>query len=137
LKIVLDASLAIAAFTREERTEAAQAVMREIALHGAMAPSLWRLEVANVLRTLVIRGRASGEFADEVLRTLSAFSIAIDPETDQRAWRETLVLSRDLGLTSYDAAYLELAIRREAKLATLDKPLAAAALRCGVEVWPD
>ncbi|PZR31299.1 type II toxin-antitoxin system VapC family toxin [Caulobacter segnis] len=136
MKIVLDASLAIAAFTREEHTDAAQAVMREIALHGAEAPSLWRLEVANVLRTLVLRGRASNAFADDVLATLSAFPIAIDPETDQRAWSETLLLSRELGLTLYDAAYLELAIRREARLATLDKPLTAAALRCGVEVLP-
>jgi predicted nucleic acid-binding protein len=137
VKIVLDASLTIAAFVQEERTEAAQAVMGNISLHGATAPSLWRLEVANVLRTLVVRGRASNDFADEVLRTLSAFPIAIDPETDQRVWTETLLLSRDLGLTLYDAAYLELAIRQGAVLATLDKPLASAALRCGVEVLPN
>jgi predicted nucleic acid-binding protein len=137
VKIVLDASLTIAAFVQEERTEAAQAVMGNISLHGATAPSLWRLEVANVLRTLVVRGRASNDFADEVLRALSAFPIAIDPETDQRAWTETLLLSRDLGLTLYDAAYLELAIRQGAVLATLDKPLASAALRCGVEVLPN
>ena len=137
MKIVLDASLAIAAFAQEEQTEAAQAVMWDIALHGATAPSLWRLEVANVLRTLVVRRRASNDFADEVLRTLSAFPIAIDPETDQRAWTETLFLSRDLDLTLYDAAYLELAIRQDAVLATLDKPLASAALRCGVEVLPN
>lgn len=137
MTIVLDASLVIAAFVEEEGTEAAQAVMGDVAVRGALVPSLWRLEVANVLRTLALRGRTSVAFNDEVLRTLAAFSIDVDPETNERAWSETLFFSRDLGLTIYDAAYLEVAFRRRMTLATLDKQLAAAAFRCGVEVLPD
>lgn len=137
MTIVLDASLAIAAFVEEEDTAEAQAVMRNIAAYGAWVPSLWRLEVANVLRTLARRGQTSIAFNDEVLRTLAVFPIEIDPETNERAWSETLFFSRDMDLTIYDAAYLELAFRRRIALATLDKQLIAAALRCGVEVLPD
>jgi predicted nucleic acid-binding protein len=134
--IVVDASLTIAAFTEERATEAAQAVMSEVSRNGAWVPSLWKLEVANVLRVLVLRKRAAPTFVDDVLLALAAFPIVVDLETDSRAWRETLALSKDQNLTAYDAAYLELAIRRQAQLATLDLELVSAARRLGVDVLP-
>ena len=60
--------------------------------------------------------------------------IAIDDETDLHAWSETLALSRSEGLTLYDAAYLELAIRLGLPLATGDRALIAAAQTLGVVV---
>jgi predicted nucleic acid-binding protein len=134
--IVVDASLTIAAFTEERATEAAQTVMAEVSRNGAWVPSLWKLEVANVLRVLVLRKRAAPTFVDDVLQALAAFPIVVDLETDSRAWRETLALSKDQNLTAYDAAYLELAIRRQARLATLDLELVSAARRLGVDVLP-
>ncbi len=136
MTIVVDASLTIAAFTEERATEAAQAVMAEVSRNGAWVPSLWKLEVANVLRVLVLRKRAAPTFVDDVLLALAAFPIVVDLETDSRAWRETLALSKDQNLTAYDAAYLELAIRRQARLATLDLELVSAARRLGVDVLP-
>lgn len=110
--------------------------MAEVSRNGAWVPSLWKLEVANVLRVLVLRKRAAPTFVDDVLLALAAFPIVVDLETDSRAWRETLALSKDQNLTAYDAAYLELAIRRQARLATLDLELVSAARRLGVDVLP-
>ena len=60
--------------------------------------------------------------------------IAIDDQTDLHAWDATLALSRSEGLTLYDAAYLELAVRLGLPLATGDNELIAAAQRLGVAV---
>lgn len=137
MTVVIDASLTIAAFAEERDTVAAQVVMAEAMRRGAWVPSLWKLEVANVLRIMVIRKRAEASFPDQVLAALSDMPIMIDLETADRAWSETLALSREQDLTPYDAAYLELAVRRGAALATLDMRLAAAARRRGIEVLPN
>ncbi len=97
-------------------------------------PPLWRLEVANVLRNAVRRGRCDMAFVDRALAELTRLPITIDPETDAQAWSDTLVLSRTEDLTLYDAAYLELAIRRRAVLASYDRDLVAAARRRGLTV---
>ena len=62
--------------------------------------------------------------------------IALDPETAWRSWSETAMLAGRRGLTVYDAAYLELAERRDLPLATLDAALARAAVSAGVQVLP-
>ena len=65
---------------------------------------------------------------------IAELPIATDTETTGRAWREILALARAEGLTTYDAAYLELAIRRGLPLQTKDEALIAAADRSGVAV---
>jgi predicted nucleic acid-binding protein len=70
------------------------------------------------------------------LELLHALPIVTDDETPARAWREVLALARSEHLTTYDAAYLELAMRRGLPLATKDAELAAAAGRVGVELLP-
>lgn len=134
MTLVLDASLTLASILHDETTERAQARMREAFAHAVWAPSLWRLEVANVLRNAVRRGRCDTAFADQALGELGRLPIRIDRETDDRAWTDTMVLSRAEDLTLYDAAYLELAIRLGAALASCDKSLIAAARRRGVDI---
>jgi predicted nucleic acid-binding protein len=90
-------------------------------------PSLWRLEIANALEMNVGRGRRNAAFRDATLEDLAVLPIAIDTETDERAWGATLQLATLHRLTVYDAAYLELAKRRELPLASLDTELRAAA----------
>jgi predicted nucleic acid-binding protein len=136
LTIVLDASLTVATMVVEHRTADAQAAMIEAGGRPIWVPSLWRLEVANVFRTLVRKGVVAPRLVDECLADLSRMSIMLDPHTDARAWTETLALSREEELTIYDAAYLELALRLDATLLTLDTQLTAAARGRGVEVWP-
>ena len=134
MSIVVDASMAIAWLFADERTDAAHAVMLRVVSDGAVAPSLWRLEVANGLRNAVRRGRCDEAYVDRSLERLSRFPVEIDEETSMHAWTSTHTLSREQGLTYYDAAYLELAARRSQPLATCDAELIAAAARCGLEV---
>ncbi len=103
-----------------------------MASDGAVVPSHWRLEVANGFRTALRRGRISLEYRDSSLRDLAALPIEIDTHTALHAWDTTLALSDRFGLTPYDAAYLELAIRRKLPLASFDDALRDAGAVVGV-----
>ena len=103
---------------------------------GARVPSLWFWEVANVLTGAVRRGRLTPTEATARLGLLAALPIEIDHEAASRAWRETLMLAQAHDLTVYDAAYLELAARRRADLATSDKALRIAGAQLGLSVIP-
>jgi predicted nucleic acid-binding protein len=85
------------------------------------------LEVANVLEMGVRRKRHDGDFRDATLADLAQLPVQVDGETDNQAWGATLRLAERHQLTLYDAAYLELALRRVLPLATLDKDLRRAA----------
>ena len=134
MSVVVDASMAVAWLFDDERTDAAHDVMRRVAAAGAVVPSLWRLEVANMLRNAVRRGRCDEDYVDRSLERLGRLAIVTDDETDSQAWGATRALARELGLTLYDAAYLELAIRKGGVLASGDADLLAAAERRGVDV---
>jgi predicted nucleic acid-binding protein len=133
MSLVLDCSLTMAWLYAEETTAAVRKVFELVEDAGAWVPSLWRLEVANVLE-LGVRGRSDSAFRDAALDDLAEFPIAIDAETDHRAWTATISLAIDRKLTVYDAAYLELAKRRRLPLATLDKDLRRAATAEGVHL---
>ena len=133
--LVLDASMTIAWLFDAEQTKAAHAVMRRVVAEGAIVPSLWRLEIANVLRNAVRRGRCNEAYVDRSLARLARLAIERDEETDDHAWESTRTLARKENLSLYDAAYLELAIRRGMSLASCDKALLAAAVRRKVEVF--
>ena len=135
MTLVLDASMTIAWLFDDERTEAAHTVMRRVVAEGAIVPSLWRLEVANVLRNAVRRGRCNEAYVDRSLARLARLAIKCDEETDDHAWSATRDLARKEDLSLYDAAYLDLAIRRSMSLASCDKALLAAAARRKVEVF--
>ncbi len=98
----------------------------------AVVPAIWPLEVANVLARAEARGLRSASDNDAFIERLRLMPIVIDPETASRALAATLQLSRRHRLTAYDAAYLELAMRKDLPLATLDEELAGAAKRAGV-----
>lgn len=134
MSIVLDTSMTIAWLFEGERTEGALLALPRIAAQGGLVPSLWRLEVANVLRNAVRRGRCDEAFVSRALDRLARLPITIDSETDHHAWAATRDLAREEDLTLYDSAYLELAIRKNAPIASFDKALIGAAIRRGVSV---
>jgi predicted nucleic acid-binding protein len=101
---------------------------------GAVVPGLWHLEVANVLLQAEKRGRITTADVTMRLDLIAKLPIMTDNETTARAWREILALARVQELTTYDAAYLELAIRRGMPLVTKDEALIGAAERTGVPV---
>ena len=127
MSLVLDASVTLAWCFDDETTTATEAVLDHVSEAGAIAPGLWRLEVANALQAALRRKRISADVRDGSLATLARLPIAIDADSDTYAWTTTLRLADRFGLTVDDATYLELAQRRSLPLATLDKPLREAA----------
>ena len=100
----------------------------------AWVPALWHLEFGNVLLTAQKRGRIDRAGIESALSRLRTYHIIMDAETMTRAWNKTLDLALQYQLTTYDAAYLELALRRNLPLATLDDALIAAAKAAGVSL---
>lgn len=129
MSLVLDSSVILAWVYGDESTPAVRQVVELLINEGGWVPSLWRLEVANVLQMGVRKGRHNAAFRDATLADLASLPIALDPETDRQAWTATLRLAERYRLTMYDAAYLELAQRRGLPLASLDSELRAAADR--------
>jgi predicted nucleic acid-binding protein len=127
VSLVIDSSMTLAWYFEDERTAASIAVLNQVAEEGAIVPALWRLEVLNGLQVAVRRGRIDIAYRDASLTDLQSLVIAIDPGTNRHAWSATLRLCDRFGLTPYDAAYLELALRRRLPLATLDSELVRAA----------
>jgi predicted nucleic acid-binding protein len=133
---VVDSSIALTWCFDDEASAETDALFERVRDDGAVVPGLWHLELGNVLLQAEKRGRIGWADAATRLGLIADLPISIDPETTARAWREVLWLAREQGLTTYDAAYLELAVRRGLPLMTRDAELAGAARRLGVDVLP-
>jgi predicted nucleic acid-binding protein len=119
----------------DEADHYATAVLERMPDSQAHVPSLWPLEVANALLVGERRRRIKPADTARFLAILEAFPITVDDETVAHAWSDTLHLARAHDLSSYDAAYLELAIRLGLPLAALDGKLKAAAVAVGVPLY--
>lgn len=134
--LVLDASVTLAWALPDENDEYADAVQDAVRTQrGALVPSLWSLEVANILLMEERCKRITHNAIVDFVTLLQKAPIEIDSSTPGLAFEEISALARQTNLTTYDAAYLELAKRTGLPLATLDQPLAKAAKRCGVEIF--
>ena len=133
---VIDASIALSWCFEDEATAETDRLFEFVRDEGAVVPGLWHLELGNVLLQAEKRKRLSAEDVTTRLRLISVLPIMTDPETPVRAWQDILSIARVEGLTTYDAAYLELAIRLAAPLLTKDNQLARAAQRRGVATQP-
>jgi len=134
VSLVLDSSATLAWIYSDETTDPIRRLFDAVGDEGAVVPSLWRLEIANSLTVAVRRGRIEANFRRAALTDLALLDIAVDDQTDVHAWGETLRLADSFQLTTYDAAYLELAQRRALPLATLDSELRAAAKSLGLRL---
>jgi predicted nucleic acid-binding protein len=132
MSLVLDSSATLAWMYSDETTAALRHVFHRVTGTGAWVPGLWRLEVANILEMGVRKGRTDSAFRDAMLTDLALLPIRVDPDTDRQAWGATTRLASHHRLTVYDAAYLELALRRGLPLATLDEELRSAARSEGI-----
>ena len=132
MSVVIDSSVTLAWCFADERTDAVDAVLTQVAESGAVVPSLRRLDVANALQMAVRRKCIDTAFRDASLADLRALAIDIDPETDQQAWTATHRLADRFNLTLYDAAYVEIAQRLGLPLATRDPEMRVAASALGL-----
>lgn len=135
MNLVLDASVALAWCFEDEGGDYAVEVLAALRAREAAVASIWPLEVANGLLTAERRARIEPAAARQFAGLLLSLPIVIDPVARRRAFEAVLLLARRHELTSYDAAYLELAIRLGVPLASLDRKLAAAAAAEGAGVF--
>jgi predicted nucleic acid-binding protein len=134
--MVVDASVALAWCFPDEASAYAEAVL--IALEGKMllVPAVWPLEVTNAVVVAERRKRVSPPEIQRFLELLEGLTINQDSPPVAKCVSNILPLAQEYGLSAYDAAYLELAIRRDAPLATLDVGLEKAGRKAGIEILP-
>jgi len=132
MAFVLDNSVLCGWLLESQATDYSAAIARRLERERAVAPSLLRLELVNVLRTACKRQIMVASQAQEMLAQLSLLPIDINANPPDPALLLALALRHEL--SAYDAAYLELALRLQLPIATQDATLAAAARIAGVGV---
>lgn len=131
--LVLDSSATLAWLLDDERS--AIRTLEALETERVTVPAHWILEVTNGLRMAVRRRRLVPGDRAPILRRLAVLPIRVDVETAAHGWHAIPELADRYELTTYDAAYLELALRLELPLATLDQDLARAARAAGVTLF--
>ncbi len=122
--LVLDASFIIARIFEEETAAGSEAVYLQVLQDGAYVPQLWHFEARNALIIGERRRRISRAQADQAAAMFNSLPVTTDESPDLDA---AMTLAREHGLTFYDALYLELTLRRQAVLVSLDADLLRAA----------
>ena len=131
---VVDCSVAMSWCFEDEKTPEGDAILDSLLQdeRKALVPSLWHLEVVNVLSIAERHKRISTAKVILFLNLLSELPIRVDENLQDP--QTLFFLSRTYGLSSYDTAYLSLALKEQIPLATLDKKLKAAAKLAGIPV---
>ncbi|MFQ5738282.1 MAG: type II toxin-antitoxin system VapC family toxin [Acidobacteriota bacterium] len=132
MPFVLDCSVTMAWVFSGEAGPSTAALLDSLVTDRAVVPSLWSLEVGNVLLTATRRGRLSLADWPRIQADLAVLPLEVDVETHNRALETTLNLAHRYDLSLYDAVYLELALRKNLPLATLDHRLQKASRRAHV-----
>ncbi len=130
MPFVIDNSVVSGWYLENQATPYTAAIAERLLDDRAWAPAIWELELVNVLRTACLRRRMVAEHAQQVLVRLTRLPIEVDRHAPLPS--ELLALALRFGLSSYDAGYLELALRRQLPLATQDEALRMAARASGV-----
>ncbi len=138
MNFVLDASVALLWLVPDTDllgVEYAVAVLDAIKESKTIVPSLFSLEIANVVAKVESKGVVTEADSQRFIFLLSQLNIITDMTTSAHALGDTLNLARRYGLSAYDAAYLEIALRLGLSLATLDVKLGKAAVTAGVPIF--
>ncbi|CAN5418316.1 type II toxin-antitoxin system VapC family toxin [soil metagenome] len=133
--LVLDSSVTLAWALPDEESAYADALVAEVFAAGVAAvPSLWFSEVSNVLATNYRCGRLTDDQLIEAIGAVKSLPVEIDGESPQKSFDAVLALAKRHKITTYDATYLDIAIRRKFPLGTLDSKLRVAAKAEHVEI---
>ena len=133
MAFVVDASVSIGWIVKNQVTDYTEAAERALATAQVHVPALWWLEMTNILRTGCRRRTITSIEAQDFIKVLDSFPIRVEPLECRASELLGLALRHDL--TSYDAAYLDLALRLQLPIATQDAALREAALASGVGLW--
>lgn len=136
MAFVVDSSVALAWLLPDEQSDTADALKGRLETQRPVAPTLWPLEVGNALLSARRRGRLTERDIDRLLEVFAALPIEVEVAAPVESLLATIALARRYRLTTYDAAYLELAKRRGLPLATFDSRLGTAASAAGITRLP-
>lgn len=131
---VIDNSVVMSWCFQDESSVYADAVLNKLTEWKAVVPSIWPLEIVNVLLVAERRKRLEPADSARFLTLVSQLPIDVADDRVERRMQELLALGRSHHLTSYDSAYLSLAMRQGIPIATLDNNLLAAASAVNVPI---
>ena len=135
---VLDASVAIRWALQDGSTADrtyADRVLDSLESASACVPALWHTELVHVLRCAEDDGKIGEAAISAFFVQLNQLSITTDDAAPRALQNSVAAVSRQYSLTGYDAQYLELALRLQVPLATLDKKLRKRAEKAGIAPW--
>lgn len=127
MDFVVDNSIVMTWCFEDEANKYADAVLESMENKTAIVPAVWPLEVGNMLLVAERRKRLTVGDSSRFLALLSDLPIIVEQEPPERMLKEIFALSRSTKLSSYDASYLDLAVRKGLPVASLDKNLIKAA----------
>lgn len=133
MPFVLDNSVVTGWYLPDQATDYCKAIGTRLESDKALVPTLWQLELANVLKTACTRAKLGLDAARQILDTLGTLPIEIDASPAPNP-RQLFELAMRYKISSYDAAYLELAMRHGLPIATQDAQLKEASIAAGVTV---
>ena len=131
---VVDNSIVMSWCFKDETNKYADIVLNRLTESAAVVPSIWPLEVVNVLLVAERQKRLSESDSIRFITLLSQLPIVVEYERPDMMMKELLALARANSLSSYDASYLDLAMRKGFPLATLDNKMIEAARRIDVPI---
>ena len=134
---VLDNSVVMSWCFKDEENQYADNVLDYLSDATALVPSVWPLEVMNILLVAERRKRLSEADSVRFISLLSQLPISVEYESPERIMRELLSFARENNLSSYDASYLDLSMRNGIPIATLDNQLLAVARKVDVQILFD
>lgn len=132
--LVVDNSVVMAWCFADAGGEYADRILDRLESEEVLVPAIWPLEVGNVLLVAEKRKRLTQADSIRFLALLGKLPITVEQETPDRMLKEILALAREYNLSTYDASYLDLAMRKGLPLATLDEALIKAAAKSKVAV---
>lgn len=132
--LVVDNSVVMSWCFADTGGEYADRVLDMLASMEALVPAIWPLEVGNVLLVAERRQRLTEADSIRFLALLGNLPVTVEQESPDRMLKEIVALAREYSLSTYDASYLDLAMRKGLPLATLDRALIIAAAKCKVTI---
>lgn len=130
MAFVVDNSVVVGWYFESQANDYTDRVLDRLASNVAQVPGPWVLEFSNVVRKAMQAGRVDAARVNEIMELVSGLPFAVD--YTPISVDSNLNLAIKYGLSSYDAAYLELAMRMRVPLAAKDGALRLAAVKAGV-----
>jgi predicted nucleic acid-binding protein len=131
---VVDNSFVISWCFKDETNKYGDAVLDRLTKSTAIVPPIWPLEVVNVLLVAERRNRLKQVDSVRFITLLSQLPIVVEHERPGEKMKDLLALVKANHLSSYDAAYLDLSMKKDCPIATLDKKLIEAAKKVNVTI---